>query len=574
MAHSKQNKPSRTLRPELELVLCAARPDNIENENRIRELTHAGVNWNEVLACASQHNLLPIFCKRFLATEASWLTPERRQTLIDLERHLGKNSMLLLGEMLRLHAVFDAAQVPAIPFKGPVLSWMAYRNFTLRTFSDLDFVLPQRYVPQALSQLQSTGYVALFDSFEAHAGKDGHAPGQYAFASESTGSLVELHTERTLRYFPRPLNLNEMNSRLIPFQIGGRTVSTFSVEDTLVMLCVHGGKHFWERIAWVLDIAKLITDYEVNWTMLLDIAAKMESTRVLLLGLFLAHDLFEAPLPERVLKIVCTQKQVRRLAEKVREQYAGTADPSAGVWPRALFRFRSRDGAWQGIRHTLRLGIRPTENDRQTVAFPRLLSPLYLLVRPWRLLKEYGLGLTRRLKPDLAIYQPTPQEIVNHMLRFAEISPGDVLYDLGCGDGRIVVTAARNYGIRGVGVDIHPGRISEARANARHHGVGSLVEFHLGDAKKFDFSKASVVTMYLGADANLRLAERLRTELGPGARIVSRDFLIHGWNPDRSETHPIPNSLPSVLHLWKINSAESPITAEDSHIYSRSDKNG
>ena len=106
--------------------------------------------------------------------------------------------------------------------------------------------------------------------------------------------------------------------------------------------------------------------------------------------------------------------------------------------------------------------------------------------------------MNRRSKPDLAIYQPTPQEIVDQMLRLADISPGDVLYDLGCGDGRIVVAAAEKYGIRAVGVDINPARIAEARENARRHGVEKRVQFILGDAKKADFSDATVITMYLG----------------------------------------------------------------------------
>jgi hypothetical protein len=207
---------------------------------------------------------------------------------------------------------------------------------------------------------------------------------------------VELHTERTLRYFPRRIELDEMNSRLIPLEIGTRKLRTFSVEDTLVMLCVHGAKHFWERLAWIVDIAQLITTEEVDWALLFVIAAKMESTRVLLLGLYLAHDLFRAPLPKLVLQDACNQKQVQWLANKVREQHMGISDPSTGVWPRALFRLRSRDEFWQGLRHIFRLAISPTESDRQTVSLPRLLAPLYLVVRPWRLLREYGLGLKRR----------------------------------------------------------------------------------------------------------------------------------------------------------------------------------
>jgi hypothetical protein len=146
----------------------------------------------------------------------------------------------------------------------------------------------------------------------------------------------------------------------------------------------------------VLDIAKLATAQEVDWTLVTRIAAKMESKRVLLLGLYLAHDLFDAPLPERLLEEIARDRTVQELAEKVYEQYAGISDPGAGVLPRALFRVRLRDGIGQGLRHTLRLAMSPTESDRQTVRLPGWLTPLYMLVRPYRLLREYGSGLKRR----------------------------------------------------------------------------------------------------------------------------------------------------------------------------------
>ena len=189
-------------------------------------------------------------------------------------------------------------------------------------------------------------------------------------------------------------------------EIGEQRLRTFSIEDTLVMLCVHGAKHFWERLGWVLDIAKLATAQEVDWTLVTQIAAKMESTRVLLLGLYLAHDLFDAPLPEQLLEEICRDRTVQDLAEKVYEQYAGISDPGAGVLHRVAFRYRCRDGIGQGLRHTLRLAMSPTESDRQIVRLPRWLTPLYMFVRPWRLLREYGSGLETSMN-DESRHKPT-----------------------------------------------------------------------------------------------------------------------------------------------------------------------
>jgi SAM-dependent methyltransferase len=174
------------------------------------------------------------------------------------------------------------------------------------------------------------------------------------------------------------------------------------------------------------------------------------------------------------------------------------------------------------------------------------------------------MGLSRHVEPDLAVYQPTPHEVVDEMLDLARISPGDVLYDLGCGDGRIVVAAAEKYGIRAVGVDINPVRIAAARANARRHGVEDRVQFVLGDAKTADFREATVVTMYLGADGNLRLARQLRDQLRAGARIVSRDFQIYGWAHDRVENRVATTGIPCKFYLWTVRPAgEEALTAED-----------
>src|SRR4029077_505040 len=265
---------------------------------------------SEMLACAVQHKLTPVLYECVRDLNAGWLPQGQRDTLTELARTTVKSNLAFLIEMLRLHGAFEAAQIPAIPFKGPALAWLAYPNFTHRTCVDLDFVVLQRYLPEAMTLLQAQGYIPLFSPIEARAGQDGPAPGQYAFAPCDKRCFVELHTERTLRYFSSPVNLKEMTSRLIQFEIGGQRLSTFSVEDQLVMLCVHGAKHFWERLAWIVDIANLITVQEVNWPLLSMGAAKTKSTRLLFLGLYLAHEMVGASLPQPVLDRVRGDTQV------------------------------------------------------------------------------------------------------------------------------------------------------------------------------------------------------------------------------------------------------------------------
>lgn len=384
-------------RPELEINLCCGRAlMDAAAKERVRFLIRNGVIWDDVVTVAEQHCLSPIVYEIIAGTSKDLISAEKLNLLRAAIVPRAAAGMALSQEFLRLHPLFEDAQIPAIPFKGPLLALVAYGNLIRREYSDLDFIVQQKYIPDVVSLLKSAGYLPQFDAREAHAGEGGTAPGQYAFQSQPQKILVEVHTERTLRYFPTGINLEEMAGRLMTVEVAGQRLRTFSIEDTLVMLCVHGAKHFWERLGWVLDISKLATRQEVNWALLSQIAAKLESTRVLRLGLYLAHDLFDLVLPEKLLEEIGRDHVIPELAGKVYEKYAGISDPGAGVLPRAAFRFWLRDGIGQGLRHTWRLALSPTESDRQEVGLPSWFAPLYIVVRPWRLLRQYGSGLKRK----------------------------------------------------------------------------------------------------------------------------------------------------------------------------------
>lgn len=149
-------------------------------------------------------------------------------------------------------------------------------------------------------------------------------------------------------------------------------------------------------------------------------------------------------------------------------------------------------------------------------------------------------------------YVPTRPEVVDAMLKLANVKKGDLVYDLGCGDGRIVVAAARDYGATGVGVDIDPQRIKEANENARTAGVTGKVKFIQGDLFKTDFSKATVVTMYLFPEINLKLRPKILA-MKPGTRIVSHAFDMGDWEPE--QTIRVGGS---TIYLWTVPAKKAP----------------
>jgi precorrin-6B methylase 2 len=132
-------------------------------------------------------------------------------------------------------------------------------------------------------------------------------------------------------------------------------------------------------------------------------------------------------------------------------------------------------------------------------------------------------------------FVPTPPEVIDRMLEMAQVKSGDVIYDLGSGDGRILIQAAKRYGVRGVGIEIDENLVRQARDNARREKVDQLVEFRAQDALTADVSEATVVTLYMLPEFNAKVRSILDRQLKPGSRVVSHDFAIEGWVPDRVE---------------------------------------
>ncbi len=163
--------------------------------------------------------------------------------------------------------------------------------------------------------------------------------------------------------------------------------------------------------------------------------------------------------------------------------------------------------------------------------------------------------------PEEIPFVPTPMDVVDKMLELAEVKKGDVVYDLGSGDGRIVIRAAKKYGVRAVGIEMDRLLLDKARKDAKAAGVSHLVEFRAEDAMKVDLTKATVVTLYMLPWFNEAMKPSFKKYLKPGARIVAHDFGIEGWQPDKTVKLPDPEKkVGGLIHyhtlfLWRIGNA-------------------
>jgi SAM-dependent methyltransferase len=160
-----------------------------------------------------------------------------------------------------------------------------------------------------------------------------------------------------------------------------------------------------------------------------------------------------------------------------------------------------------------------------------------------------ALAQEKTLRPPDVRYEPSPDAVVAQMLRLANVHKGDVVYDLGCGDGRVVIMAAKQFGVRGVGIDIDPVRVKESIENARKAGVSDLVTFRNEDLFEADIKEATVVTLFLWPYVNLKLRPKLWRELKPGTRVVSHHWDMGDWKPEKED-----KGDGDSIYLWTIPS--------------------
>jgi hypothetical protein len=388
--------------PEKQLLVSCARTRMVPAiAERIREITAGPLDWDFVLSEAAENSVGPLLdlnLRAFVpdcAPDSALAAAKER-----LKIACRANTVRCLFLAAELHKVLDAfrsAGILAIPYKGPVLAEQAYGNLTLRDFDDLDIILPQRDLPKAHEAMLVLGYRARFPQILSKNSKTALVPGEYNYRDEKRRAVVELHTDLTLRHFPVIPEIDRFAQRLNNVMVAGHEVPTFAPDDLLPVLCVHGSKDFWERISWVADIAELIQrQTDLDWDAAFRTAESLRVERMLHLGLALADDLLQAPMPVEIRKRVRDDSEALSVAREVKQRTLGRGLPGFGTISRLRFRRRMVLGTLAGWRYSIRLAVVPAEEDWEMVQLPGVLAPLYLALRPLRLLRKYGWAHSRQ----------------------------------------------------------------------------------------------------------------------------------------------------------------------------------
>jgi Uncharacterised nucleotidyltransferase len=380
--------------PEKKLLVCCARmklqPRLLD---AVRELAARPLDWDFLLREAADNSTTPLLARHLLDYARDEIEAARDKALREALRATTVRCLALNAQLIRLTEAFRARGLLAIPYKGPVLAAQAYGDVTLREFGDLDIVLRHRDIAKANEIMVGLGFRPRFPSTVSPRGISSIVPGEYNYQGELGRVAVDLHTDRTLRHFPRRPDLDELAERLVPVDVGGHSVSTFAPEDQLPILCIHGAKDFWQRIIWIVDIAELIrSQAQLDWDAVMRSAEALKAQRMLRLGLALAVGLLELPLPNEIRVRLQRDPLASSVASEIVQVHLSRRAASRSAARRFQFRRQMLEGRFAGLRYSVRLAIAPAEEDWLMMRLPRPLAPLYVALRPLRLLSKYGIS--------------------------------------------------------------------------------------------------------------------------------------------------------------------------------------
>jgi hypothetical protein len=380
---------------EHDLVLACARVNmTLAARERILRLTSGPLDWSRILSIATLHRVRPLLYKHLKTLERVNTVPAKVWESIQRHaNHTIRRNFALTNELARILKIFREAGIPAIPFKGPILGLRAYGNIGLRPFADLDLLLRRADILKAKKILNGLGFASPWkqnDEWEAQ-----HIETQLGCDFTSANGLVtlELHWSFIQKWLSYAVDPEEIWARSQPLDLLGEPTRIVSIADLLPFLCAHGAKHHWERLFWIVDIAEVVgSEKGEDWQNIMKQTAHSGSWRVLALGLYLAQNLLEAPVPPDVATAINSDPGVAKLARQVGSWLFHEENRlQSGSWGETKFYMLCKEN-WMDraayAKHLARVNLSPSDKDRAFVKLPRPLHFLYPAIRPVRWLAQ------------------------------------------------------------------------------------------------------------------------------------------------------------------------------------------
>ena len=382
------------------LLLCARTSVDSESAAHFTTLLEQELDWDFLIATAGRHRVLPLLYRTLTRTAADTLPKSALSRLRSAFQANAKRNLFLTAELFRVMDTLSANGIPSIPYKGPVLASVVYGDLSLRQFADLDLIVPADDVVKARALLVARGYRPERQIPDQQLRASIQAEQDITLLHDGLGINLEIHWGVSTERDPIHIRPEWLWRDLATCTIAGRSVRTFTREDLLLILCIHGAKHRWERLAWLCDIAEIVRSRTtLDWDRAVENAALMGAKRILFLGLSLAGELLGAEPPVHVRKAIEVDPVVKVLANQVKD-WLFIEDPVAlDLGEREQFFMRLRERRADRLRVALKQAksyLAPTLRDHEAMPLPESLRWSLYLLRPVRLAGQYGLAPFKR----------------------------------------------------------------------------------------------------------------------------------------------------------------------------------
>lgn len=366
---------------ELDLILACCANDPYGNQSsRIQQILAHGVDWGRLVQLADHHGVTPLLFRR-LSAEADPRQPGGLDTLCQQDKANAHRALWLTLELLNIHRHLQARGLEVLPYKGPVLAESLYGSVALRQFSDLDMLVRSDDLPGIKAALAELGYepgLRLAQAAERDYLKSGY---EYTFDGARGRNLLEIKWQVLPRFYSVGFDVNQFFDRASTVKIEGRSLRTLCDQDLMLVLCVHAAKHAWKQISWLCDIVQLAQSRALEWIALWAEAERLGIGRIVAVTFLLAQKLLGAELPKGIRPDgkaeIVAQRIVRLIVSE--EEF----DPESLAYFRLMMELRERRR--DRVAFWWRLLVTPGAGEWSAVRLPRMLFPLYRVVRVWRL---------------------------------------------------------------------------------------------------------------------------------------------------------------------------------------------
>ena len=373
--------------PEIALLRLAACVDlDDAGRTRLRELAANGLDWARLIELAKAHGLRPLLFRHLEQTLGPTLPRQVFSQLWVYQEQLAAKNHRMYEEMLAIVALFAHEGIPVLPLKGPMLALQAYRDLALREFGDLDLLVPAERRARARQLLAERGYASFFPISAAAEQALLHSPIHYHIALKRE-LMVELHWKTDAEFAIEPKDDPSWWKSLGVTRVGDTDVRVLAPHEQVLALCLHGSKHHWSSLHWLVDIAELLRKQpDLDWNWMLQRAGELRARRRLALGLRLLRDRMGCTLPEAVDRWTANFPEIEGLAADIARGWFELPARPLGAWQRLHRNLSLYETTPARLKHIADVILRPSLADWSRWPLPRALFVLYLPLRAWRLL--------------------------------------------------------------------------------------------------------------------------------------------------------------------------------------------